>query len=180
MNICIFCSAQDVPEKYGRDAVELATLIAKSGHTLVWGGSNYGTMRVIADAAQAAGGKVVGITTELFAPKARANADEMIVTKTLDERKKLMIERADAIVVLAGGIGTLDEATEAIALKRMRVHTKPVIVLNTDGFYEGFKAQWQRMEDEGFFTKSTETDMLVESDLVLFVDTPEKVIEHLA
>src|SRR5262249_25805986 len=107
MNVLVFCSAQDVPEKYKKDARELAMLIAKNGHTLIWGGSDVGNMKIIADAAQEAGGKIIGVCTELFSGKARKNADEMIITKNLAERKKVMLERCDAIVVLAGGIGTL-------------------------------------------------------------------------
>ncbi len=180
MNILIYCSAQDVPEKYGRDASELAALIAKAGHTLVWGGSDYGTMKLIADAAQGAGGKIIGVTNELFAQKARKNADEMIVTKDLSERKAVMLEKADAIVVLAGGIGTLDEATDALAHKRIGSHAKHIIFLDTDGFYDGFRMQWQRMEAEGFFSRSKETEVLKEGDLVIFAKTPEEVMKYLA
>ena len=180
MNILVFCSAQDVPEKYGKDAKELGTLIAQGGHTLVWGGSHYGLMKIVADAVQAAGGKTIGVTLELFAENARKNADEMAIAKTPSERKRMMLERADAVVVLPGGIGTLDEATEALALKRFNYHAKPVIFLDSDGFYEGFRMQWKRMEADGFFTTSTETNMLIESDLVRFVSTPQEVMEHLA
>jgi predicted Rossmann-fold nucleotide-binding protein len=64
MNITVFCSMQELAERYARAAEEFATRIARGGHTLIWGGSNHGTMRVIADAAQAAGGKIVGISVE--------------------------------------------------------------------------------------------------------------------
>src|SRR4051794_1668442 len=108
MNILVFCSAQDVPEKYTKAATELATLIAEGGHTLIWGGSDSGTMKVIADAAQAAGGKTHGVSMELMKELARKNADIMEVAKDLAERKAFMLERSDAVVALPGGIGTLD------------------------------------------------------------------------
>jgi uncharacterized protein (TIGR00730 family) len=178
MNVLIFCSAQNVPEKYTNDAAEFATLLAQNGHTLVWGGSNVGTMKVIADAAQAAGGKIVGISMEFFAHKSRKNADEMVVTKDLSERKKVMLERADAVVVLAGGIGTLDEATEILALKRHGEHAKHVIFLDTDGFYDGFKMQLERMQKEGFLD-TADGDGRGER-LIDFATTPEEAMQHLA
>ena len=103
MNICVFCSANELPDGYTKPAAELATMIAQAGHTMIWGGSNYGLMKVIADSAQAAGGKIVGISLEFFKNYARPNADEMIIAKTLAERKALFLERSDALVVLVGG-----------------------------------------------------------------------------
>lgn len=178
MNVLVFCSAQDVHEKYTKAAAEFATLLAQNGHRLIWGGSDSGTMKVIADAAQAAGGKIVGISVEFFKHKARPNADEMIVTKDLGERKRVMLERADAVVVLAGGIGTLDEATEILALKRHGDHAKHVIFLDTDGFYDGMKMQLKRMEDDGFLANK-DSD-LAEGRLFDFARTPEEVLQYLA
>jgi uncharacterized protein (TIGR00730 family) len=177
MNILFFCSAQDVPQKYTDAAIDMATLVAQAGHTLVWGGSNAGTMKVIADAAQAAGGKVVGVSMTLFQHKARPNADEMIITKTLAERKQVMLERSDAIVVLAGGIGTLDEATEVLALKRHGDHTKHIIFLDTDGFYDGLQEQLEKMRAEGFL--DNKDGDVVEGKLVHFAHTPEEAMRLL-
>jgi uncharacterized protein (TIGR00730 family) len=114
MNITVFCSMHDVGQFYTNAARELATLIARRGHTLVWGGSNYGTMRVIADAAQGAGGKIVGISVEPIKFRVRPNADEMIIAKDWPERRALLLSRGDAIAVLPGGLGTLDEITEVL------------------------------------------------------------------
>ena len=139
MNICVFCSASDVDKKYTDDARTFATLLANAGHTLVWGGTNKGTMKVIADAAQDAGGRVVGATFELLKANVRPNADEMYVLPTLGERKAKLLELSDAIVVLPGGIGTLDEVTEVLELKKHSLHNKAIVFLNTDGFYNGFK-----------------------------------------
>ena len=179
MNICVFCSAQDVPEKYQNAAREFAALIAKSGHTLVWGGSNVGTMKIIADAAQADGGKIIGIDVEFLRHKARQNADEMIFTADLGERKNMMLERSDAIVALPGGIGTLDEATEIIALRRHDKHQKPTIFLNTDGFYDGMKTQFKRMNDEGFLA-SIDNDVVPGLDSVAyFAETPVDAMRYI-
>jgi uncharacterized protein (TIGR00730 family) len=177
MKVLVFCSAQNVPEKYTKAAAEFAALLAKKGHTLVWGGSNVGTMKVIADAAQAAGGKVIGVSIEHFSHKARKNADEMFVAKTPSERKRIMLERADAVVALAGGLGTLDEAVEVAALKRNKHHTKPLVFLNTDGFYEGIQIQLQRMEKDGFLA-DRDGDSVIDA-VYYFADTPEEAIRYL-
>ena len=179
MNICIFCSAQDVGDKYTKPAGELATLLATQGHTLIWGGTNVGTMKVIADAAQAAGGRIEGISMEILKHKARKNADVMEFANDLAERKAFMLERSDAIIVLPGGIGTLDEATEVIAIKRHKLHNKPVLFLNTDGFYDGLKEHFERMDREGFLA-DPDGDVLVGlNTLVYFAQTPHDALARI-
>ena len=74
----------------------------------------------------------------------------MVIARDLAERKALLLEKADAVVIMVGGTGTLDEATEILELKKHGKHTKPVVLLNTAGFYDGLKEQFRRMEDEGF------------------------------
>jgi uncharacterized protein (TIGR00730 family) len=150
MNICVFCSAADLDERYTTPAAEFAELIGKGGHTLVWGGSDVGLMKLMADGVQGHGGRLVGVSVEFLAAKARNNADEMVIATDLAARKAELLARADAIVVMVGGTGTLDEATEILELKKHRLHAKPVVVLNTAGFYDGLKEQFRRMEDEGF------------------------------
>lgn len=172
MNICVFCSANDIEERYTAPARELATRIAKGGHTLVWGGSNKGTMKVIADAAQERGGKIIGISFELLRAVARPDADEMVIMPTLGERKAELLRRADAIIVLPGGVGTLDEITEVLELKKHRQHEKPIVVLDTEGFYAGFRMQLERMEQDGFLPRP-----LVE--FLTFAKTPEEAMQYI-
>lgn len=150
MNICVFCSAADLDERYVAPAREFAELIGKGGHTMVWGGSEAGLMKVMADGVQEHGGRLVGVSVEFLRAKARQNADEMLITKDLAERKAQLLARADAIVIMVGGTGTLDEATEILELKKHGLHSKPVVLLNAAGFYDGLKQQFQRMEKEGF------------------------------
>ncbi len=172
MNICVFCSASDVGKQYTDAAREFATLLARSGNTLVWGGSNKGTMKVVADAAQSVGGKIVGITMELLKANARPNADEMLLMKDLTERKAKLLERSDAIIALPGGLGTLDEITEVLELKKHNLHNKPVGLLNTSGFYDGFKTQLERMDAEGFLPRAL-------PELIFFADTPEDAMRYI-
>ncbi|MEV4563427.1 TIGR00730 family Rossman fold protein [Nonomuraea sp. NPDC049419] len=150
MNICVFCSAADLDDRYTVPAREFAGLLGKGGHTLVWGGSDSGLMKVVADGVQEAGGRLVGVSVEFLAHLARPGADEMVVTRDLAERKAQLLARADAFVIMVGGSGTLDEATEILELKKHGLHTKPVVLLNTAGFYDGLREQFQRMEAEGF------------------------------
>ena len=147
MNICVFLSAADLDERYTRPAREFAELIGKGGHTLVWGGSDTGLMKVVADGVRETGGRLVGISVVFLRAWARKDADEMVIAKDLAERKALMLARSDAVVVMAGGLGTLDEATEILELSKHGLHDKPVVLLNTAGFYDGLTLQLQRMED---------------------------------
>lgn len=172
MNICVFLSAADLDERYTAPAREFAGLLGKAGHTLVWGGSDSGLMKVVADGVQEAGGRLVGVSVDFLAAKARPNADEMVTTRDLAERKALLLAKSDAIVVMVGGTGTLDEATEILELKKHGKHAKPVVLLNTAGFYDGLKAQFHRMDDEGFLP-------LPLADLVFFAEDGPTALAHL-
>jgi uncharacterized protein (TIGR00730 family) len=172
MNICVFLSAADLDARYTEPAREFAELIGKGGHTLVWGGSDVGLMKVMADGVQDNGGRLVGISVEFLAAKARTNADEMVIAADLAERKAQLLARSDAIVVMVGGTGTLDEATEILELKKHGMHAKPVVLLNTAGFYDGLKQQFARMEAEGFLP-------LPLADLVLFAEDGASALAYI-
>lgn len=172
MDICVFLSAADLDARYTEPAREFAELIGKGGHTLVWGGSDVGLMKVMADGVQDNGGRLVGISVEFLAAKARTNADEMVITADLAERKAQLLARSDAIVVMVGGTGTLDEATEILELKKHGMHAKPVVLLNTAGFYDGLKQQFARMEAEGFLP-------LPLADLVLFAEDGASALAYI-
>ncbi|MFI8960689.1 TIGR00730 family Rossman fold protein [Streptomyces sp. NPDC053493] len=172
MNICVFLSAADLDERYTAPARDFATRLGKAGHTLVWGGSDTGLMKVVAGGVEQAGGRLVGVSVDFLAAKARPVADEMVFTKDLAARKALLLAKSDAIVVMVGGTGTLDEATEILELKKHAKHTKPVVLLNTAGFYDGLKLQFRRMEDEGFLP-------LPLADLVFFADDGAEALAYL-
>ena len=107
-------------------------------------------MKVVADGVRETGGRLVGISVALLRDWARGDADEMVFADDLAERKALLLARSDAVVVMAGGLGTLDEVTEILELKKHGLHDKPVVLLNTAGFYDGLMLQLRRMEEEGF------------------------------
>lgn len=172
MNICVFLSAADLDERYTEPAREFAAAIGNGGHTLVWGGSDTGLMKVVADGVQEAGGRLVGISVELFRELARKDADEMVFAKNLAERKTLLLARSDAVVVMVGGLGTLDEATEILELRKHGLHDKRVVLLNTAGFYDGLIIQLKRMEEDGFLPVPL-------AELVFFADEGTDALAHL-
>lgn len=173
MNICVFCSAYSLDDRYTAPATEFARLLGEGGHTLVWGGSDAGLMGVLADGVKAAGGTLVGVLVELLAHKGYRGADELVMTRDLAERKAQLLMRADAVVVLVGGLGTLDEVTEVLELKKHALHDKPVVVLDTSGFYAGLRTQLERMDAEGFLPRPL-------AELITFADTPAEVFTLLA
>jgi uncharacterized protein (TIGR00730 family) len=164
LKICVFLSAADLDERYTGPAREFAELLGTRGHTLVWGGSDTGLMKVVADGVRATGGRLVGISAEIFRTFARKDADEMVFAKDLAERKALLLGRSEAVVVLPGGLGTLDEATEVMELKKHGLHALPVGLLNTAGFYDGLVLQLRRMDAEGFLPVPLGDLLLVADD----------------
>jgi uncharacterized protein (TIGR00730 family) len=172
VNIGVFLSAADLDARYTVPAREFGRLIGEAGHTLVWGGSDVGLMKVVADGVQEAGGRLVGVSVEFLHQKARRNADEMVIARDLAHRKAELLLRSDAIVVMVGGTGTLDEATEILELKKHGLHTKPVVLLNSAGFYDGLKQQLRRMEAEGFLP-------LPLSELVFFAEDGPAALTYL-
>ncbi|MBI4128562.1 MAG: TIGR00730 family Rossman fold protein [Parcubacteria group bacterium] len=169
MNITVFCSQYEIAENYKKAAQTLARLIGERDHTLVWGGTDTGLMGVIARSAQENGARVVGIIREKIRDRAYKNADEMIVVKDSKEMNLGLIERGDVIVVFPGGIGTLNELTEVLRMKKNGLLDKPTVVVNTDGFYDSFREQLLKMHDEGFLNREV-------IDSVHFAPTPEEAI----
>ncbi|MGW3039114.1 LOG family protein [Kitasatospora sp. NPDC001159] len=172
MNICVFCSAHSLDDRYSAPAAEFARLLGEGGHTLVWGGSNAGLMGLLADEVKAAGGRLVGVLVEMLKHKGYVGADELVMTADLAERKAELATRADAVVVLVGGLGTLDEVAEVLELKKHGMFEKPVVVLDTEGFYSGLRTQLERMDAEGFLPRPL-------SELISFADTPAEVFVQL-
>jgi uncharacterized protein (TIGR00730 family) len=171
-NICIFCSVFNVGKKYIQTTEKLGQIMVKNDFNLVWGGTNKGLMKVIADSVQKNGGKIYGVTMELLKDHRRMNADKMTIAKDLPERKKQLLNQSDAIILLVGGIGSLDEVTEILEYKKHNLHLKPIVVLNTDKFYQGLKTQFERMEKEGFLPRKLD-------ELIYFADTPKEAIDYI-
>jgi uncharacterized protein (TIGR00730 family) len=152
-SVCVFSSSSDaVAPHYMEAASALGALMAAQKLTLVYGGGKVGLMGMVARAVHANGGRVIGVIPHYLRKKevAYEQADELIVTKCLRERKAIMEERADAFVALPGGFGTLEEILEILTLKQLEAHEKPVVFLNTNGFFEPLLAMFERLYHEQF------------------------------
>jgi uncharacterized protein (TIGR00730 family) len=151
--ICVYCSSsRKVPPVYFQAAEELGKLIADSGDALVFGGTKVGLMEAVADTVRKKGGRVIGVVPEALHSQniGYLDAHELIRTKDMYDRKAIMAVRADAFIALAGGIGTLDEISEAIALKQLHYHNKPVVIINTNRFYHDLLCFFDKMVREEF------------------------------
>jgi cytokinin riboside 5'-monophosphate phosphoribohydrolase len=153
LSICVFCaSASGLPEVYLEAARQLGTEMGRRGHLLVYGGGNVGLMREVAVSVQAAGGKVFGAIPRSLVERelVYGPADELVVTETLRERKAEMDARADAFVALPGGFGTLEELLEVLTLRQLRLHDRPIVLVNVAGFWDPFLATVRAMVGDGF------------------------------
>ncbi|MDR1984832.1 MAG: TIGR00730 family Rossman fold protein [Prevotellaceae bacterium] len=171
--ICIFCSSSDKIDKAHFDAAEkIASELAHAGYIIVCGGGAHGLMGKIISTSVKNGGYVVGIIPEFMRTVEwdSKELNELVVVDDMRERKKRMIENVDAVVALAGGCGTLEELMEVITLKRLGQFTKPIVILNTNGFYNHLKEFLIKMIDENFLNKQS-------IDIWKFVDTPEQILD---
>jgi uncharacterized protein (TIGR00730 family) len=159
-SICVFCASSSAVDKvYHRVATDLGQRIGLLGLDLIYGGGSIGLMGDVARGVHDKGGRVVGVIPEFFLnneqPIEYVKADELIVTKDMRSRKAIMDERSDAFIVLPGGIGTLEEATEIISMKQLGLTGKPIVFINTNKFYDAFILNLKRMVELKFAKQST-------------------------
>ncbi len=153
LSICVFCaSASELPEVYREVARRLGREIAGRGHRLVYGGGDVGLMGEVARAVHASGGEVFGAIPRSLVERelAYGPADELVVTETLRERKAEMDARADAFVALPGGFGTLEELLEVLTLRQLRLHDRPIVLVNAAGYWDPFLTMVRAMIAQGF------------------------------
>ena len=151
--LCVYCSSSaKLDPKYYEAGERLGKEMAVRGWGLLYGGGNAGLMGVVARAVKTSGGRVVGVIPDFMTERELAylEADELIVVKTMRERKRIMAERADAFVTLPGGIGTLEELTEIMTERYLNLSTKPLVLVNQDGFYDDLLRFFERMVNEKF------------------------------
>jgi len=138
--VCVFCgSSRTLDPAYLELAAEVGRRLAERGHRVVSGGGRVGMMGTLASGARAAGAHTIGIMPEPMIPweVADTEADELLTTVDMASRKTLMVEKADAFLILPGGLGTLDELFEVWTLGALGMHDKPVVLLDEGGFYRG-------------------------------------------
>jgi uncharacterized protein (TIGR00730 family) len=165
--ICVFCgSSPHSNSKYFSTAEKLARLLVKSGIGLVYGGSDIGTMKVIADTVLEAGGEAVGVMPQVLVDKeiAHPGLTELHIVQSMHERKALMAELSDGFIALPGGIGTLEELFEILAWSLLEIHKKPCGILNAHHYYEKLIAFLNHAAAEHFIKEEHHSILIMEED----------------
>lgn len=176
MRLCVYCgSRHGTRPAYAEAAATLGRAIGERGWQLVYGGGNVGLMGVVADAVLAAGGTAVGVIPESLMARevGHRGLTELHVVPTMHMRKQMMAERADAFIVLPGGIGTLEEFYEVWTWRQLGYHDRPIGLLDVEGFYAPLLAFMQRTVDEGFLDARQLASIAVDSD-------PLRLLQRLA
>ena len=172
-SICVYCgSADGVAGKYIQAARETGKTLARHGLTLIFGGGRTGLMGTLADSVLEAGGKVIGVIIEAMNTPALAHTGltRMEVTATIHQRKARMYELADGYIALPGGFGTFDELFETLTWGQIGAHTKPVGLLNIQGYYDPLLHMLDRAMEEKFLFPEHRRSLLCDSD-------PERLLE---
>jgi uncharacterized protein (TIGR00730 family) len=175
-SVCVFCASSEAVDAERRSvAAELGRGIAGRGWRVVYGGGGIGLMGEVARGALTAGGEVLGVIPHRLARReiALPEVTELVLTDTMRERKHRMDVESDAFVVLPGGIGTLEELVEILTLKQLGYHERPIVLLDSDGFWQHLLAQLDRMIDEGLSSRSL-------LDLFEVARSPEDALRILA
>lgn len=174
-SVCVFCGARmGKNPAYKMAADALGALIANNGWQLIYGAGDIGLMGTVAKGAQAAGGKTVGVIPVHLQQREVAKSDltHLIVTENMHERKKIMFMNSDAVVLLPGGAGSLDEIFEVLTWRQLGLHQKPILLLNTDGYWNPLLALVDHIIAEGFAEGSLR-------DMIEPLETPDQVIARL-
>lgn len=174
-NVCVFCGGSNgVDEKYIQAARDTGRLIAGENWGVVYGGGRAGLMGVVADHALQAGGRVVGIIPRHLQEReiAHMNLTELHLTDTMHERQLRMAELSDAFIVLPGGLGTLAEFFEIVTWKQLGLHAKPIILVNTDEYWNSLIQTIITIKDEKFLYQR-------DVDLFVIVNSAQEVLDVL-
>ncbi|MCG7574477.1 TIGR00730 family Rossman fold protein [Phaeobacter sp. CNT1-3] len=156
-SVCVFCGARSGNDTaYAEAAHNVGTALAHNNWRLVYGAGDVGLMGTVARAAQDAGGDTFGVipTHLLQAEVGKTDLSRFVVTENMHERKKVMFMNCDAIVVLPGGAGSLDEFFEVLTWRQLQLHQKPIFLLNTNGFWDPLLALIEHVIDHGFADQS--------------------------
>ena len=171
-SVCVFCGSRaGANPRYEAEATALGRWIAGEGWRLVYGAGDVGLMGAVARAAQAAGGETFGVIPEHLVrwEVGKTDLTRYVVTETMHERKKVMFMNANAVVVLPGGAGSLDELFEVLTWAQLGLHEKPILVLNTAGYWDPMLRLIEHVIDQGFADASL-------ARLLTVVDTPDAAI----
>ncbi len=166
-SVCVFCgTAAGNHPHYAEAARDIARLLARKGCRIIFGGGKIGLMGVVAEAAHAAGGYVIGISTKLLEEReiVYRGLSELHVVESIHERKVMMTGLADEVLVLPGGYGTLDELFEVLTLQQLRIHDKPCGLFNINGYFDALIAYLDHATAEGFLPPAYRNMVAVDAD----------------
>jgi uncharacterized protein (TIGR00730 family) len=172
-NILIYCgSSTGHNEIYKTTAKKVGETLANQGLSLVYGAGSVGLMGTVADAVLANGGEVIGVIPSFMEPweVQHKGLTECIVTETMHTRKQIMAEKADAVIALPGGWGTLDELFEILTWRQLGLHQMPIGILNTNGFYDDLLVMLKKMVSEGFVKEINLEMLIVDDDIESLLD----------
>ncbi len=167
MKICVFCGSSTGKDPvYSDFAVKLGEYFAENSISLIYGGGDIGLMGILSSTVMNRGGHVTGIIPRMIHDNVpHRNISELIVVETMHERKALMYGMSDAFICLPGGIGSLEELLEVFTWLQLGYHSKPVLLLNINGFYNNLIRQFELMVDEGFLKGSHLSNLIVRDNL---------------
>lgn len=175
-NICVFCgSSKGNLSVYEEEAKHFGKLIGEKGKTLIYGGGNVGLMGLIADTVLEYGGEVIGVIPDFLMKKEVGHLalSELIIVKSMHERKKRMAELADSFVAMPGGFGTLEELAEVSTWVQLELIKKPIAVLNVQGFYDHYFRQLDVMVEHGFLLQQNR-------NMIMDISSVESIIDRLS
>lgn len=167
-SVCVYCGSRTgANPSYARDAEFAGTMLARRGWRLVYGAGDVGLMGIVARATQKAGGDTFGVIPVhlLQLEVGKRDLTTFVVTETMHERKKVMFMNADAVVVLPGGGGSLDEFFEVLTWRQLGLHDKPILILNTAGYWNPLTAIMDHIIAEGFADASIRSFVTVVDDV---------------
>jgi uncharacterized protein (TIGR00730 family) len=174
-SVAVFCaSSTKVDKAYFDVAFQTGKILSDAGKTIYYGGGSVGLMGAVAEAALLNNGKIIGVIPEFMMAMewGNKNVDELVIVPDMFERKKVLIEKTDAIIVLPGGVGTVDELFDAITQKQLCRHKSPIIIMNINGFFDSLIEMLNRMIIEQFMR-------IEHGRIYTIINSPEELVEKM-
>lgn len=172
-SVCVYCgSSAHADENFKKAADDLGTTLAENNVKVVYGGGRSGLMGIVADAALREGGQVHGIIPEYLADKEVSHDDltQLDIVDSMHVRKQAMVDNSDAFIVLPGGLGTLDEFFEIMTWRQLGIHSKPIVVVNVDGFWSNLVKLVEHLIETKFALQQDRDNLIVIDDVSQIVE----------
>jgi uncharacterized protein (TIGR00730 family) len=181
--LCVYCgSSPGTDPAFVAAAQAFGKILADEGVRLIYGGGSVGLMGALAEATLEHGGEVAGIIPEFLTRRERPRrlAQELVVTRDMHERKRIMFERADGFVALPGGIGTLEEVVEQLTWAQLGRHKKPILIANLNGYWDPLLILIEHMREQKFLAAGLPFDFLVATSVADILPKLRDAARHVA